>query len=117
VKPRISNEKADGDRYHVPLSLMSPYLSTLKISGHLKHTIPTCSSGEFRTLTVKLTNDAVKLDATALYADMADSTRMVDYSGKFSTTRSYKSFPHCAAEIMDITYLRHKRQRSKIETP
>jgi class 3 adenylate cyclase len=49
---------------------------------------------------VKLTNDAVKLDATVLYADMADSTTMVDHGGRFSTTESYKSFLHCAAKII-----------------
>jgi class 3 adenylate cyclase len=49
---------------------------------------------------VKLTNDAVKLDGTVLYADMADSTKMVDNSTKQRSAESYKSFLHCAAKII-----------------
>ncbi len=49
---------------------------------------------------VKLTNDAVNLNATVLYADMANSTAMVDYGGRFATPESYKCFLHCAAKII-----------------
>jgi class 3 adenylate cyclase len=49
---------------------------------------------------IKLTNDAVKLTATVLYADMADSTKMVDNSGTWSATETYKTFLHCAAKII-----------------
>jgi class 3 adenylate cyclase len=49
---------------------------------------------------IKLTNDAVKLTATVLYADMADSTKMVDNSGAWSATETYKTFLHCSAKII-----------------
>lgn len=49
---------------------------------------------------VKLTNDAVKLTGTVLYADMADSTKMVDNSTKQRSAESYKAFLHCAAKII-----------------
>lgn len=50
--------------------------------------------------TVKLTNDAVKLTGTVLYADMADSTKMVDNSTSQRSAESYKAFLHCAAKII-----------------
>ncbi|RZU39304.1 adenylate/guanylate cyclase domain-containing protein [Edaphobacter modestus] len=50
--------------------------------------------------TVKLTNDAVKLTGTVLYADMADSTKMVDHSTSQRSAESYKAFLHCAAKII-----------------
>ena len=49
---------------------------------------------------VQLTNDAVKLDGTVLYADLADSTKMVDaYPSAFSA-EFYKAFLSCAARII-----------------
>jgi hypothetical protein len=39
---------------------------------------------------VKLSNDAVKLVGTVLYADMADSTAMVDNSTNQRSAESYK---------------------------
>jgi class 3 adenylate cyclase len=49
---------------------------------------------------IKLGNDAVKLDATVLYADLADSTKLVDnYTGGFAA-EMYKTFLHCAAKII-----------------
>jgi class 3 adenylate cyclase len=49
---------------------------------------------------IKLGNDAVKLDATVLYADLADSTKLVDnHTGRF-TAEMYKTFLHCAAKII-----------------
>jgi class 3 adenylate cyclase len=49
---------------------------------------------------LKLSNDAVKLEATVLYADMADSTILVDgYNGRFAA-EIYKTFLHCAAKII-----------------
>lgn len=49
---------------------------------------------------LKLGNDAVKLTATVLYADMADSTKLVDgYTPQFAA-EIYKSFLHCAAKIV-----------------
>jgi len=49
---------------------------------------------------VKLGNDAVKLEATVLYADLADSTDLVDqYSPSFAA-EIYKTFLHCAAKII-----------------
>jgi class 3 adenylate cyclase len=50
---------------------------------------------------VKLGNEAIKLDATVLYADMADSTKLVDgYVPQFSA-EIYKTFLHCAAKIIE----------------
>jgi class 3 adenylate cyclase len=49
---------------------------------------------------IKLGNDAVKLEATVLYADLADSTDLVDkYSASFAA-EIYKTFLHCAAKII-----------------
>jgi class 3 adenylate cyclase len=49
---------------------------------------------------IGLGNDAVKLDATVLYADLADSTAMVDgYKADFAA-EVYKAFLHCAAKII-----------------
>lgn len=49
---------------------------------------------------IGLGNDAVKLDATVLYADLADSTAMVDgYRADFAA-EVYKTFLHCAAKII-----------------
>lgn len=49
---------------------------------------------------VKLGNDAVKLDAVILYADLAESTQLVNtYDEKFSAC-IYKSYLDCAARII-----------------
>jgi len=47
-----------------------------------------------------LANDAVKLKATVLYADLADSTKMVDGHAPFFSAEMYKTFLHCAARIV-----------------
>lgn len=45
-------------------------------------------------------NDAVKIEATVLYADLADSTILVDnYKPEFAA-KIYKMFLHCAAKII-----------------
>lgn len=49
---------------------------------------------------VGLGNDAVKLDATVLYADLADSTKLVDSWKNWFAAEVYKSFLHCAAKII-----------------
>jgi class 3 adenylate cyclase len=47
-----------------------------------------------------LTNDAVTLDATVLYADLADSTHLVDiYTAEFAA-EIYKCYLHCAAKVV-----------------
>ena len=49
---------------------------------------------------LKLGNDAVKLDATVLYADMSDSTKLVDsYKPQFAA-EIYKAYLTCAAKIV-----------------
>lgn len=49
---------------------------------------------------LKLGNDAVWLEAVILYADMADSTDLVDtFPAKFAA-EIYKTFLHCAAKII-----------------
>jgi class 3 adenylate cyclase len=50
---------------------------------------------------VKLGNDAVKLDATVLYADMADSTKLVDGHPPKFVAEIYKTFLHCAGKIIE----------------
>ena len=49
---------------------------------------------------VKLGNDAVKLDATVLYADMADSTKLVDAYKPAFAAEIYKTFLLTAARII-----------------
>src|SRR2546427_180649 len=49
---------------------------------------------------LKLTNDAVRLNATVLYADMAVSTALVDGHKPFFAAEVYKAFLHCAAKIV-----------------
>lgn len=49
---------------------------------------------------VGLGNDGVELDATVLYADIADSTQMVDSLPPASAAEIYKAFLHNAAKII-----------------
>ncbi len=49
---------------------------------------------------IALDNDAVKLDATVLYADLADSTNLVDTYVPGFAAEIYKTFLHCAAKIV-----------------
>lgn len=49
---------------------------------------------------LKLGNDAVKLSATVLYADMTASTRLVDAQTPTFAAEVYKAFLHCAAKII-----------------
>jgi class 3 adenylate cyclase len=49
---------------------------------------------------LKLGNDAVKLTGTVLYADLADSTALVDGYKKPFVAEIYKTFLHCAAKII-----------------
>lgn len=47
-----------------------------------------------------LGNDAVKLNATVLYADLADSTQLVDGFPASFAAETYKTFLYCAAKII-----------------
>jgi class 3 adenylate cyclase len=47
-----------------------------------------------------LGNDAVRLDGTVLYADLAESTSLVDKSTPEFAAEIYKSYLHCAAKII-----------------
>lgn len=47
-----------------------------------------------------LSNSAVNLDATVLYADMADSTVLVQEQKNHFAAEVYKAFLHCAARII-----------------
>src|ERR1035438_8836510 len=47
-----------------------------------------------------LGNDAVKLNATVLYADIADSTKLVDTSTPQFAAEVYRSYLTCAAKIV-----------------
>lgn len=49
---------------------------------------------------IGLGNDAIRIDATVLYADLADSTILVDtYPPEFAA-EVYKAFLHCAAKLI-----------------
>lgn len=49
---------------------------------------------------LKLGNDAVTLDATVLYADMADSTGLVDRYSRTFAAEIYKSYLTCCARMI-----------------
>ncbi len=49
---------------------------------------------------IRLGNDAVKLDGTVLYADMAGSTELVDGYKPWFAAAVYKCFLYCAAKIV-----------------
>jgi len=49
---------------------------------------------------IKLSNDAVNIEATVLYADMADSTNLVNTQMKWFAAEIYKAFLRCAAKII-----------------
>lgn len=49
---------------------------------------------------VKLENDAVKLHATVLYADLAGSTNLVDSQKPHFAAEIYKTYLHCASKII-----------------
>jgi uridylate cyclase len=49
---------------------------------------------------LKLGNDGVRLDATVLYADMADSTALVDGYKDWFAAEIYKAFLMCSARII-----------------
>lgn len=49
---------------------------------------------------LKLSNDAVKLEGTILYADLAASTKLVDTKKNFFAAEIYKTYLHCAAKII-----------------
>lgn len=50
---------------------------------------------------LELGNDAVKLNATVLYADMADSTDLVDSNEDWFAAEVYKAYLRCAARIIN----------------
>jgi class 3 adenylate cyclase len=49
---------------------------------------------------INLGNEGVNVDATVLYADMADSTKLVDAKSKTFAAEIYKTYLHCAAKII-----------------
>jgi class 3 adenylate cyclase len=49
---------------------------------------------------LSLGNEGVLLDAVVLYADMADSTAMVDSNSPEFAAEVYKAYLHCAAKII-----------------
>jgi class 3 adenylate cyclase len=49
---------------------------------------------------LKLGNDAIKLTGTVLYADLSDSTVMVDSRTPQFAAEVYKAFLHCAAKVI-----------------
>jgi class 3 adenylate cyclase len=49
---------------------------------------------------LKLSNDAVKLDGTVLYADLSGSTNLVGGHKDYFAAEIYKTYLHCAAKII-----------------
>lgn len=49
---------------------------------------------------LKLSNDGIKLDATVLYADLSESTSMVDSKSKEFAAEVYKTYLLCAGRII-----------------
>lgn len=49
---------------------------------------------------VTMGNDGIELDATVLYADLSDSTKMVDSRSADFSAEVYKSFLFCAARVI-----------------
>src|SRR5689334_21727199 len=49
---------------------------------------------------LQLRNDAVMLDATILYADLADSTGLIKSSASWFAAEAIKAFLHCSAKII-----------------
>ena len=49
---------------------------------------------------VALKNEAVELDATVLYADLASSTKMVNADKDWFAAEVYKNYLYCAAKII-----------------
>lgn len=49
---------------------------------------------------LRLSNDAVKLHAVVLYADLSESTKLVDTKNVFFAAEVYKTYLHCAAKII-----------------
>lgn len=52
------------------------------------------------TESLKLGNDAVRLDATVLYADLTASTHLVDAEKAHFAAEVYKAYLHCGARIV-----------------
>jgi class 3 adenylate cyclase len=50
---------------------------------------------------VGLGNEAVKLEGTVLYADLADSTMLVDNETASFAAEIYKNYLHCASKIIE----------------
>ena len=50
---------------------------------------------------LKLSNDAVKLEGTVLYADLDDSTKLVDSMKPWFAAEVYKAYLLCAARIIE----------------
>jgi class 3 adenylate cyclase len=49
---------------------------------------------------IMLGNDAIQISATVLYADLADSTHLVENYKNFFAAEMYKTFLRCAAKII-----------------
>jgi len=49
---------------------------------------------------LKLGNDGIELDATVLYADLSESTNLVDGYKDWFAAENYKAFLRCAAKII-----------------
>lgn len=49
---------------------------------------------------LKLSNDAVKMKATVLYADLVESTKLVDKETSQFSAEIYKTYLHCASKLI-----------------
>ena len=49
---------------------------------------------------IRLSNDAVEIEGTVLYADLAESTNLVDTMPAMYAAEVYKAYLHCASKII-----------------
>lgn len=52
------------------------------------------------TESIRLSNDGIRLDATVLYADLSESTRMVDSKADEFAAEVYKNYLYCAGRLI-----------------
>ena len=58
---------------------------------------------------LQLSNDGVELDGTVLYADLADSAKLVDSQVPKFVAEVYKTFLYCVARIITSEGVRSRR--------
>jgi class 3 adenylate cyclase len=81
----------------------------MSLGDELKHTVADIFARKWETTDgrvvpdpddVGFSNEGVQLEGTVLYADLDDSTLLVDTSGQQFAAEVYKTYLHCAAKII-----------------